>query len=121
MGVDYISDQGTNADVTLLSYEGPSYNGSGHAAIIIGSNHKITLRNAVNNADQNLKINIGGDNLTIGLLKKDENYLASNIVLHNLTNYPVVLDENSRNCTGISVRDISDEGQNNHIFLNKMD
>ncbi|MEI6866141.1 hypothetical protein [Flavicella sp.] len=118
LGVDYTRDQGTNADITLLSYKGESYNGSGHAAIIIGSNHKITLRSAVSNPDQNLKINIGGDNHTIGLLQRDENYSASNIILHNLTGYPVILDENSKNCTGISVGKVSDEGFNNHVFNN---
>ncbi|MFY0713605.1 hypothetical protein J1D01_08010 [Seonamhaeicola sp. NFXS20] len=116
LGVDYESDQGTKADITLLPYEGKSYNGSGHAAIIIGSNHKIILRNAVGNANKNLKINIGGDNKTIGLLKRDENYSASNIILHNFTDYPVVLDDNSKNCTGVSVGQVIDEGSNNHIL-----
>lgn len=116
LGVDYESDQGMKAEITLLPYVGKPYNGSGHAAIIIGSNHKITLKNAVNNADQNLKINIGGGNRTIGLLKKDQNYSASNIVLHNFTNYPIVLDDNSKNCTGVSVGNVTDEGSNNHIF-----
>ena len=116
LGVDYTRDQGTNADITLLPYEGKTYNGSGHAAIIVGSNHKITLRNAVPNPDKNLTINIGGDNRTIGLLKKDENYSASNIILHTLSGYPVVLDDNSKNCTGVSVGEVKDEGFNNHIF-----
>lgn len=116
LGVDYPSDQGMNAEITLLPYQGESYNGSGHAAIIIGKNHKIILKNAVPNADQNLKINIGGDNKTIGALKKDDNYSVSNIVLHNFTNYPVVLDDNSKNNTGVSVGKVEDEGLNNHIF-----
>ncbi|MCL5129590.1 hypothetical protein [Algibacter sp. L4_22] len=116
LGVDYPNDEGMKAEITLLPYDGESYNGSGHAAIIIGKNHKIILRNAVQNADQNLKINIGGDNKTIGNLKKDENYSASNIVLHNFTNYPVVLDANSKNNTGVSVGIVTDEGVNNHIF-----
>jgi len=120
LGVDYITDSGMNADITLLPYEGKTYNGSGHAAIIIGSNHKITLRNAINNPDQNLKINVGGDNKTIGLLAKDENYSASNILLNNLTGYPVVLDDNSYNCKGISASTVIDEGINNHIFQKDM-
>ncbi|WP_131453965.1 hypothetical protein [Neotamlana sedimentorum] len=116
LGVDYESDQGTKADITLLPYEGKSYNGSGHAAIIIGSNHKIIFRSAVEKVDQNLKINIGGDNKTIGLLSKDENYRASNIILHNFTNYPVVLDDNAKNSTGVSFGEVIDQGNNNHIF-----
>ncbi|CAH8281472.1 hypothetical protein EV196_104260 [Mariniflexile fucanivorans] len=117
LGVDYPSDQGMHAEITLLPYEGASYNGSKHAAIIIGSNHKITLRNKVQNADQDLKINIGGDNRTIGLLNRDENYSASNIVIDNFTNYPMVLDDNSQNCKGTSVGKVTDEGTNNHIIL----
>lgn len=116
LGVDYPNDDGMNAEITLLPYDGESYNGSGHAAIIIGKNHKIILRNAVQNADQNLKINIGGDNKTIGNLKKDENFSASHIILHNFTNYPVVLDDNSKNNTGVSVGNITDDGVNNHIL-----
>ena len=120
LGVDYVTDSGTNADITLLPYEGKSYNGSGHAAIIIGSDHKITLRSAVPNPDQNLKIQVGGDNRTIGLLKRDENYSASHIKLNNLTEYPVVLDENSNNTTGVSAGKVSDGGQNNHLFYKAM-
>lgn len=120
LGVDYETDNGMNADITLLPYEGKSYNGSGHAAIIIGSNHKITFRNAINNPDQNLKIHIGGDNKTIGLLANDENYSASNILLNNLTAYPVVLDDNSSNCKGISAGTITNNGSNNHIFLKEI-
>jgi len=99
-----------------LPYKGETYNGSGHAAIIIGSNHKIILRSTVPNPDQNLTINMGGDNRTIGLLKKEENYLASNIILHNFSGYPIVLDENTKNCTGVSVGKVIDKGFNNHIF-----
>ena len=120
LGVDYVTDSGTDADITLLPYEGKSYNGSGHAAIIIGSDHKITLRSAVPNPDQNLKIQVGGDNRTIGLLKRDENYSASHIKLNNLTEYPVVLDENSNNTTGVSAGKVSDDGQNNHLFYKAM-
>lgn len=120
LGVDYVTDSGTNADITLLPYEGKSYNGSGHAAIIIGSDHKITLRSAVPNPDQNLKIQVGGDNRTIGLLKRDENYFASHIKLNNLTEYPVFLDENSSNTTGVSAGKVSDDGQNNHLFYKAM-
>ena len=31
-------------------------------------------------------------------------------------NYPVVLDDNSKNCTRVSVGEIIDEGSNNHIL-----
>lgn len=121
LGVDYTSDQGMTADITLLPYEGETYNGSGHAAIIIGSNHKITFRSALSNPDRNLKIHIGGDNRTIGMLDEDENYPASNIILHNLTGYPVVLDDNSKNCTGISAGEVIDGGTNNHLFYKELE
>lgn len=116
LGVDYPNDSGMNAEITLLSYTGKSYNGGHHAAIITGKNHKIILRNAVDNADQNLKINMGGDKKTVGNLSKDENLPASNITLHNFTHYPVVLDDNTYGNKGVSVGTVMDNGNNNHIF-----
>ncbi len=46
-GVDYASDSGVTADITLLPNELPelSGNGSQHAAFIIGKNHNLTFKN----------------------------------------------------------------------------
>ncbi|CDF78717.1 pectin lyase fold protein [Formosa agariphila KMM 3901] len=115
LGVDYPNDSGMNAEITLLPYEGKSYNGSKHAAIIIGKNHNITLKNDLKNADQDLKINFGGDNRTIGMVEKDENYPASGIVLKNFTNYPIVLDDNSKNNTIETAGAVTDDGIDNKI------
>ncbi len=115
LGVDYETDEGMNAEVTLLPYNGEPYNGSKHAAIIIGSNHNIVLKSKVNNPDQDLKINIGGDNRTIGLLSEDENYQASNIRIDNQSNYPIVLDENSKYCSGKTKGKLIDYASNKVI------
>ncbi len=123
LGVDYDTDEGMNAEVTLLPYEGKSYNGDGHAAIILGSNHRIILRNALPKgaADQNLKINVGGDNRTIGLLAKDENYFAGNNIIHNFTEHPIVLDDNTKSNKGISASKVEDNGIHNFIFEKEME
>ncbi|MFR9582428.1 MAG: hypothetical protein SNG60_09200 [Rikenellaceae bacterium] len=119
LGVDYERDRGTNADITILpnADSARSGNGSRHAAIIIGNNHKITLRKGAGLCltDQELLINIGGDNRTIGLLGKDQNYAASNIEIINETGYPIVIDDNAKNITGKTAGEVVDNGTDNKI------
>ncbi len=115
-GVDYPNDRGIEADITIIPHEGKHTNGTTHAAIIIGNNHKITLRKGEGlKAEKGLSIDIGGDNKTIGLLAKDENYPASNITLINETEFPVVLDDNSTNITVTSKGKVTDKGTNNVV------
>jgi len=114
-GVDYDSDKNCNAEITVLPYEGETYNGSKYLAYIRGSNHNITLKSAVDNPDQDLKIEFGGDSRTVGQLAEIENYLAKNVTLNNYTNYPVILNENSDSNTGTSGGMVSDFGTNNSI------
>ncbi|WP_025740279.1 carbohydrate-binding protein [Aquimarina pacifica] len=114
-GVDYESNRNINADITVLPYSGNSYNGSNHLAIVIGSGHNLTFRSSIANPDQSLKLNIGGDNTTIGLLANDENYSASNIEINNLTNYPLVLDADSSGMTGESCGPIINNGSGNSV------
>ncbi len=119
LGVDYERDRGTIADVTLLPNVGEpmSGNGSKHAAIIIGNNHKITLRrgDGFKEFEEDLLINIGGDNRTIGLLNKDQNYNANNIEIINETGYTIVLDDNTSNITGTTKGKVEDHGENNNL------
>ncbi len=119
LGVDYDRDSGMIADLTLLPNEGPamSGNGSGHAAIIIGRNHKITLRRGegFKKFEKDLLINIGGDNRTIGLLGKDQNYNARDIEIVNETGYKIVLDDNTSNITGTTAGKVEDKGENNDV------
>ncbi len=119
LGVDYAHDKGTIADITILpnADKSRSGNGSRHAAIIIGNNHKITLRRGAGLCltDQDLLINIGGDNRTIGLLNKDQNYPASDIEIINETGYPIVIDDNASTITGKSAGKVIDNGKSNNI------
>ncbi|MFR9620615.1 MAG: hypothetical protein SNH63_05265 [Rikenellaceae bacterium] len=119
LGVDYGHDRGTIADITILpnADQARSGNGSKHAAIIIGNNHKITLRRGAGLCltDQELTINIGGDNRTIGLLSKDQNYPASDIEIVNETGYPIVIDDNASRIVGKTTGAVVDNGDNNKI------
>ncbi|MFI3293015.1 MAG: hypothetical protein SNG27_00730 [Rikenellaceae bacterium] len=119
LGVDYANDRGMVADITILpnADQSRSGNGSRHAAIIIGNNHKITLRKGVGLCltDQELLINIGGDNRTIGMLNKDQNYPASNIEIINETGYPIIIDDNASGITGKTAGEVVDNGSNNKI------
>ncbi|RED98372.1 carbohydrate-binding protein [Marinoscillum furvescens] len=114
LGVDYVRDRGVNADITLIN-SGSSYNGSKHAAIIIGSNHNITLRGQYDHADQELKVNVGGDNNTIGLRAEEDHFTAENITINNLTGYPLVLSDESTNISGESCGPLTDLGSGNNI------
>ena len=130
-GVDYESDSGIQADITIIPYEGEEYNGSKHAAIIIGKNHNITFRKdpSLANEDQNLIINIGGNNRTIGCIYEraergtpvseykilDENFLARDITIVNETGYPMVLDDKSSGISGTTKGTLENNGSNNSI------
>ncbi|NME68789.1 hypothetical protein [Flammeovirga aprica] len=118
LGVDYERDEGMNAEITLLPYEGKSYNGMGCAAMVIGSNHKVVLKSLIpeGKTDQDLTIKIGGNNNSIGMKGKDQNYYAGNNIIHNFTAHPLELDDNAKSNHGISASEVTDEGFNNHIF-----
>ncbi|MFI3292492.1 MAG: hypothetical protein SNG27_08665 [Rikenellaceae bacterium] len=115
-GVDYESDRGIVADITILPYEGEHYNGSTHMAIIIGQNHKITFKKGDGlRCAEDLYIHIGGDNKTIGMLKDDNNYKATGINIINETGYTMVLDDNASNISGSTAGKLIDEGVNNSV------
>ncbi|MFI3302723.1 MAG: hypothetical protein SNH35_06405 [Rikenellaceae bacterium] len=116
-GVDYVGDRNIEVDLTILANKNKHYNGSSHAAIIIGSGHKIHLKKADGlKADADLFIHVGGDNQTIGLLAKDENYKATEITLINDTDFVVKLDDNSSDSTITSVGKVLNNGTNNKIL-----
>lgn len=115
LGVDYERDRGTTAEITLLPYEGKSYNGSGQVAHIVGSNHNITLKSQVENPDQRLVIQMGGDKKHIGGQGEVERLPATDISINNFSGYPLMLEKESRNCTGVSVGKIKDRGRDNEV------
>ncbi|MDF7823645.1 discoidin domain-containing protein [Pontiellaceae bacterium B12227] len=116
-GVDYESDSGVTADITIIPHEGDHYNGSRHVAYILGKNHNLTFRGLENVVDQSLEINVGGDKRIISESDELENFKANDIVINNLSGYPLILDDASTNTTGQSIGTISDAGFNNSFTV----
>lgn len=116
---DYSSDQDISADITILSNRG-AYNGSGLLAYIAGSgNVDITLRSEEGVADADLKIQVAGNAETkghIGTRKTSQDILtAKNLVINNLTSYPIHLETLSANCTVTSHGRVTNLGSNNSV------
>jgi hypothetical protein len=116
LGVDYDSDHDITAEITVLPYEGETYNGSKHLAIIIGKNHNITFKGNLSEIDKDLKIDVSGNNRTVGLIGKVQKYVAKNIFLKNETNYPISLNKQSSNNHVQSVGVVTDLGSDNTII-----
>jgi hypothetical protein len=114
-GVDYESDRNITVDITILPYEGETYNGDKYCAYLTGSGHNITFKSLVPDPDQDLKIEFGGDRRIIANLNEVENYKAENITLNNYTNYPIVLNSISNGNSGVSGGMVTDFGTNNHF------
>lgn len=116
---DYASDKDITADITILSNR-DAYNGSGLLAFIAGSeNVNITLRGDEIAADADLKIQVGGNSETkghVGTRKTSQDMLtAKNLLLNNLTDYPVELDSMSSKCTLLSQGAVTDNGSDNQV------
>ncbi|WP_282123117.1 T9SS type A sorting domain-containing protein [Algibacter mikhailovii] len=112
----YSSDKNTNVDITVLPAN-DYYNGSGTMAYIGGHSHNITLHGGDPNS--NLRVQVGGQKNNVRLLgvTSSQNPLtASNLVLHNLTESPVVLDDMSSNVTGTSCGMVNDSGSENLLL-----
>jgi hypothetical protein len=116
-GVDYESDRGVTADITILPYTGKHYNGSRHFAYIYGSDHNLTFRGLEENPDQELVVNVGGEKTIESNLYTNENYTADNIIINNLTGYPVVLDDDASDNTIRSIGSVVDEGTDNSTLM----
>ncbi|MDF7798632.1 Ig-like domain-containing protein [Pontiellaceae bacterium B1224] len=112
-GVDYDSDSGVTADITILPYTGEHYNGSRHFAYIFGSDHNLTFRGLEQFPDQELEINVGGDLRIESSYDVVENRGANGIVINNYTGYPLILDDASSGNSGRSCGSITDDGTGN--------
>lgn len=116
----YENDKNYNAEITIIPPEDDYYNGSGAVAYIGGSQHTVTLKSASGLiANQDLKIKVGGDKGNIRLLNGNlphqNDFTATNLTLHNLTNYPVFLSNKSSNVNGTSGGMVTDDGNNNNV------
>nr|7XZD_A Chain A, Fucoidan lyase [Flavobacteriaceae bacterium SA-0082]7XZD_B Chain B, Fucoidan lyase [Flavobacteriaceae bacterium SA-0082] len=117
----YGSDKGYNADITILPPSDAYYNGHDAVAYIGGSNHNLTFRSEITEIPSNLKIMVSGDLQGLRVLHgsnpSQNNFAGTNIVLRNLTNFPVDLHSDSSNITVTScdTDNITDNGTNNSI------
>lgn len=120
-GVDYESDRGVTADITILPYEGDHYSGSRHLAYIYGSNHNITFRGVEESPDQELLIDIGGRKRIMSETYNPDSLQASGIVIKNLTGYPIKIYDSASNISGQSIGSVSDSGSNTDISTESWD
>ncbi len=114
-GVDYESDRGVTADITILPYEGDHYSGSRHLAYIYGSNHNLTFRGLEESPDQELLIDVGGSKRIMSDTYNLDSLQASSIVVNNLTGYPLKIHDSATNIKGQSIGAMTDEGSNTTI------
>ncbi|MHA7944805.1 carbohydrate-binding protein [Formosa sp. 3Alg 14/1] len=118
----YTTDKNFNAEITIIPAEDPYYNGSGNVAYIGGSNHNITLKSAPGLViDQDLKIKFGGERNHISTqgesLSNQDDFYAKNIQINNLTNFAVLLNDQSTNVTGVSGGMVTDLGTDNNVVF----
>lgn len=118
----YGSDNGYLADITILPPSDVYYNGHDAVAYIGGSNHNLTFRSEITDIPSNLKMMVSGDLQGLRVLNgsnaSQNNFAGTNIVVKNLTNFPIVLHSDSSNISGQSCGAITDNGTNNTIFNN---
>ncbi|MFB9057325.1 T9SS type A sorting domain-containing protein [Mariniflexile ostreae] len=118
----YGSDNGYVADITILPPSDAYYNGHGAIAYIGGKNHNLTFRSDITTIPSNLKIMVSGDLQGLRVLNgsnaSQNNFSATDIVVKNLTNFPIVLHSDSSNISGQSCGTITDNGTQNTMFSN---
>lgn len=119
----YENDKNYNADITIIPASNPYKNGSGSVAYIGGSRHHITLRGSDEGIKNGLKIKIGGEKNNIRLLNgnfpNQNDFKASDFVIRNLTNYPILLSDKSTRVSGKTKGEVVDLGTKNNIKHSK--
>lgn len=117
----YSSDRGVTADITILPTDG-SKNGWGALAFIGGSNHDITLRSNDRNVNQNLDVVLSGNKESIrhlqGSLESQNQLTLSNSEVNNLTDFPMIINDQASGVSGQSNGDISGKTSGNSIRQN---
>ncbi len=68
------------------------------------------------NEDQNLVIQVGGDSRAIGALEEDEDAPAYNNVIINETYYPMYIDDNTHDNEIYTLGTYEDHGTDNKIY-----
>lgn len=115
----YVTDKNYNADITLIPARDPYYNGSKSVAYIGGSSHEVTLRGTSEALKEGLTIFVGGDKhgvrLRNGNYPSQNDFDASNLILHNKTKYPVLLSPKSSSVSVYSQGKVYNEGAANRV------
>ncbi|ANW95394.1 hypothetical protein AXE80_03475 [Wenyingzhuangia fucanilytica] len=117
----YSSDNGYNADITILPPSGEYYNGHKAVAYVGGSNHDLNFRSDVVDFPSDLKIMVSGElqNLRMinGANPSQNNLTSNNISIRNFTNFPVEIHPDASNIIvrQCDITNVSDNGTNNTI------
>lgn len=115
----YSSDNGYVADITILPPSGAYFNGTGAVAYLGGKNHDLTFRCPDPSPNTNLEVRVSGDLQNIRMLNgnnpSQNNLTSTDIVVDNLSSYPMVLHADSSGTTGTSAGPVTDNGTNNSI------
>lgn len=115
LALDETSSSSTTADVTLLWSDEEYYNGSGQAVSLTGNGYDITIRGDVSYPNQDLAIEISGIYKDIRNYSITDLTSTSNVRIHNLSGYPLILGPKSNSTTGESGGMITDLGTNNKV------
>lgn len=106
----YSSDNGYDADITILPPSAPYYNGHQAIAYIGGKNHNLIFRSDIEEFPSDLKIMMAGDMQNLRLLNgsnpSQNNHTVENVSLTNLSNFPVVVHSDTSNST-VKICDVS--------------
>lgn len=115
----YDSDNSYNADITILPPSEEYYNGLGVVAYVGGSDHNLVFRGDPADVNPDLKIMVGGDLQGLRVLHgsnpTQNNLSSSNVVIQNLSGYPMELTDVSSTTTGQTCGEFLDEGTDNDI------
>ncbi|MEP4077173.1 LamG-like jellyroll fold domain-containing protein [Haloferula sp.] len=109
----YQNDSNSDVDLTVLESEGAYTND--YLAYIVGSGHDITFRNPDIGVNQNLEVVLGGPRDWFRWDVTDVGLDANNMVLSNLSNYPLNMTADSSGTTGQSWGAITDNGSSNSV------
>ncbi len=115
---DYKTDSGAKVDITLIDSE-YEYYGKHPLVYLGGSNHEVTINSERENTHNEGYLRVSGIRNGMRYFgDRDPKYFdqaASNIVLTNYTENPIVLDEECDNATIVSCASVSDDGTNNNV------
>ena len=110
--------EGSTIDLTILDNVVPKH-GFTPAFYLAGDNHNFTIKDGTTSFNPEIEILIGGTRLghrwKAGSNQRPPHFGATHLKVNNQTKYPVILGENSSDCTVISCGTTTDNGVGNSI------